>query len=175
MGKIEHIIKKSQEIDVTVLDMYQYAIIELYNKELLSIPRIREYLNFISRYRGMTQGYLGIDGKYQVHLRGIADQSDYQGHLILMIKRMLQGFHEKKIITLTEHGQWWKILGTFDCRSLTKKELGIMTKILKQEKRRLGLLGIKNSRQKKKYLNQIFLTSFPKLSTAFSKEFVIPD
>lgn len=156
MSRIENITQKAEEINMNVLDIYQFQIVSLYNKAI-NIPNIRQMIYFLCMGKGYMSCINKQDGKFFVHLNEVAVQGEYQNLVIFFAKKLLRAYHERKVIELAPYGQWWKVYATFDCSSLSHEERGILTKILKQENKRLAAMGIKNRRQKRCYDRTIFL------------------
>ena len=85
-------------------------------------------------------------------------QDKYNSAVIFIVKRMLTSYHQKKSIRLNPHYE--RIIVEFDPQILTRVERGILTKILKQENKRLKKLNIIEKRKKKAYYRQIFMASY---------------
>lgn len=161
------IISSNKKIIINALDIYQFEIIELYN-EALNMLNIRTFLHFICRSRGLS-GYLSkINGFFHVslnkydkyHADNIKEnmQEKYNSAVIHLVKKMLTAYHKKKPININH--KWWETPIEFDPNILTRKELGMLTKILRAENKRLKSLGIVGRRKKKAYYLKLFMTSY---------------
>lgn len=161
------IISNNEKIIINALDIYQLQIIDSYNKAL-NIKNIRTLLHFICRSRGYSPYLSKTDDVFHVSLnkydKYLAEniqensQEKYNSAVISMVKRMLTTYHKKKPININH--KWWETPVEFDPSILTKKELGILTRILKKENKRLELLGIVGRRKKKAYYRKIFFASY---------------
>lgn len=153
-------------INLQVLDIYQFQILDMYNKAL-NIDNIRNLLIFTCGSKGLLS-YLSEKensffvslGKYKNnsnHLRKENIQSDYNDAVIYLVKKMLTAYHKKEKLKI---GFWFDEQKSFDPQCLTKKELGILTKILKLENKRLRRMGIKSRRKKEAYYRKIFWATY---------------
>ncbi len=151
MKKIELIIQ--QKVEINALDLYQYENISLYN-HALTFDKIRKIINCIARDKGYLTGIVELDGVTSVCLPDKGNIHFHYRYLIIhMIQRILRGYHEKKVISITLNCQ---TVDEFDCATLSKIERGIITKILKQENKRLARMGIDSSRKRKQYDTKLF-------------------
>lgn len=147
-------------INLQVLDIYQIKIIDLY-KKAININNIRNLLMFICQSKGYSSYISETEGSFSVLIDKNQHpkesiQCNYNYAVIYPVKRILTAYHKKEVLKI---GFWPKEQESFDPQRLTKKELGILTKILKLENKRLKGLGIKNRRQKEAYYRNIFLAS----------------
>ena len=145
MGEIEHIISQPKEVDI--LDIYQHQ----------NISRFDNFLNsengekFLRSFRSL--GYLipvqTVNGKLKFSIpNSWGFNSTYDDALILIVRRFLTFYHLKRTIVIEGTTYWSKedscIIHNsihIDCSLLTKKEKGILTKILKVENKRKKLYG----------------------------------
>ena len=163
---IEQNIVTNYKINLNVLSISQFEIINLYN-QALNIENIRNLLIFMCRSKGMlpyleednSSFFVSLD-RYKKNCPSHVKeniQADYNNAVIYLVKRMLTAYHKKKLLKI---GFWFEKQKSFDPQCLTRKELGILTKILKLENKRLKKIGIKNRRQKEAYYHNIFLASY---------------
>ncbi len=158
MNKIEIFFEKPDRNQRNTIDLYQIQVINLYT-EAINIPRIKEMIDFICRDKGYMSGIKQDEANYFVQL-GPSVQCSYQDLVIGFAKKLLRYYHEGKTIKITPWGRPFEKPVTFDCRSLSHEERGMLTKILKMENKRLSNMGIKNRRQKKRFSREIFLSEF---------------
>lgn len=153
--KIENIFYKQEKININTLDIYQIRIINLYH-EAINIPRIRQMIHFICYGKGYASKIKKQHGKFYVQFEHDSAGRGYQSYIIFMVKKIIEYYHKKEVIKLYPLGQWWKVHATFDCSTLSHEERGLLTKILKEENKRLKFLGIKNRREKKRYMRKVY-------------------
>lgn len=161
MAKIETVFQVQEKIPINALDLHQVKIVNLYN-QAINIPKIRQIIYFLCNDKGYYSGIKREGRNFFLDLTESSIQTEYQDRLIFFVKKILRAYHEHRILEITPFGQWWKVQATFDCRTLAHKERGILTKILKQENKRLETLGIKYRRQKRRYVRKIFEANFLK-------------
>lgn len=135
-----------EKIVLDTLDIYQVQIIELY-QDALNISNIKNLLETLLANKGvLTSRFLNPVFKDK------GAQWDYI-MIIDMVKKMLKAYHQKKPIEVLDI--YRNRQGYFDPQDLTKKERGILTKILKGENKRLKKKGIFSRRDRKAYTRRI--------------------
>lgn len=146
MAKIEIIHQHLQSVEQSVLDIYQLKIISMY-EELANEKNIFEYLFALN-----TNGYLlGLEIKEEkVRFRacdpelisrnyGWTIEGQFQGGLIFFVRKLLTDWHAG---VSYQKKQWSSSFGienkdfSFVRIRLTRRQRGILTKILKLEKKR---------------------------------------
>lgn len=143
MAKIEIIHQHLQPAEQNVLDIYQLQMISMYEEvangknvfEHLQILNANGYVLFFEqqngnlRFTGCDSKYHGFNGNQNIH-------EQFEWNLILMVKSLLKDWHTKRLYE-KNGGRFWQ---TNDPEMvsimLTRKQRGVLTKILKIENKR---------------------------------------
>lgn len=152
--KIEIIEFMSQSEEDRTLDIFQLKIIDLW-EGLLNEINIMDYLISLANEKGYClwtekkdnkfyfigcrKEYLGFNGNQNIH-------EQFEWNLILVVKRILTDFHQKNGYPKNRM-EWGAIRNEEDKEfiytDLTKKQRGILTKILKINNKRLRHLQVR--------------------------------
>ena len=155
MNKIEHIVQDQYRQDVNVLDIYQIKNISLFN-ELLNTSNIRHAMYVLAGGKGYFIPLIRGGKQYTIDMECVPlgrkknYQASYDEYIIYIARKLLQYYHERRVIHVTQFGRNEK-LTSFNYSTICKKSRGILTKILKEENKRLALMGIKHRRQKRRH------------------------
>lgn len=159
MNRIEIVSQDLKNTNINALDIYQVEIVNIYN-QAINIAKIRQTIYFLCRDKGYCSNIERKGSNFFLSFTQLSLQCIYQDRLIFMVKQILRAYHERKVLKLSESGRWWEVHATIDCGLLSHNERGILTKILKQENKRLATLGIKSRRQKRRYARKAFEENF---------------